>query len=838
MRRVSRVAVACVLGLCAVGSEVRAQPAPEPAPAPDPVVDAGVADAALPLAAAAEVVVAPPAEDPPLEAAELEQPEQQPEAEGVSEIVVTAQRRKTNLQQTPISITAVTGETLRARGAADLTGVAQATPNMQLTTSGNGSGGSSFAQVFIRGVGQTDFIITKDPAVGIYVDGVYLARAPGALLELLDIERVEVLRGPQGTLFGKNTAGGAISVITKQPEGELAGTAELRIGSYGRRDVSGSFQVPLIENRLFLRASGLSAMRDGYYERLSPSAIDGRTADGNSQNVQSGRLSLRWAPTDNIDVVLAADSTIQRETATDYQVVGTSDSPNIQLFNRLVLQPRGQMYGPSWKAPRPWTTYSTSPSYSNVDVWGGSGTFSWDIGNYQLKAISAYRALRVATKADADGTPFDIVASDGIKVDQNQISQELQFSGSNWDSRIHWLLGLWYFQEHAKDVQSSRQLVGLYEALEAADPRSIDPPGRMGLCPADGSGPMECLGGAGNMQNARYDQTRLGRRDLKGRSYAAFGQGSVQITPAFSFTAGARISREEKDFVYYETRPLQNNRVSFDNVSAAPSWNVFTPKLSLEYQLASSLMAYGSYALGFKAGGVNGRPTRPDLFTAFGPEWLTTFEVGAKSEFLDKRLRVNVALFLSRYTDIQISRNTVDSDGAFIRLEQNAGTARIFGFEAEITAAPVRGLTFNATAGYNNFAFTSLLPQMAAPGTPLLTLDNKLPFNPSLVGTLSGAYRIGFGAFGSITPRFDLNYSGSYFIDIDNTEAVKQKPFMLLNVRLTYAPDRGDWELFAAATNLTQQAVIGSGVASPANGSQIVSYRPPRMIYAGARFNF
>jgi iron complex outermembrane receptor protein len=290
--------------------------------------------------------------------------------------------------------------------------------------------------------------------------------------------------------------------------------------------------------------------------------------------------------------------------------------------------------------------------------------------------------------------------------------------------------------------------------------------------------------------------------------------------------------------VYFETRPLQNDRVSFDNVRAAPSWNVFTPKLSLEYQFAANVMAYGSYALGFKAGGVNGRPTRPDLFTAFGPEWLTTFEVGAKSEFLDKRLRVNVAAFFSRYTDIQISRNTVDSDGAFIRLEQNAGSARIFGFEAEITAAPVRGLTLNATAGYNNFAFTSLLPQMAAPGTPLLTLDNKLPFNPSLVGTLSGAYRIVLGAFGALTPRFDVNYSGSYFIDIDNTKGVKQKPFMLLNARLTYAPDRGDWELFAAATNLTQRAVIGSGVASPANGSQIVSYRPPRMIYAGARFNF
>src|SRR6185312_2674452 len=245
---------------------------------------------------------------------------------------------------------------------------------------------------------------------------------------------------------------------------------ELRVGSYGRRDVSGTFQVPLVENKLFLRASGLAARRDGYYERLLPGAIDGRTADGNSQNVQSGRLSLRWAPTDNFDVVLAADGTIQRETATDYQAVGIFDSSNIGLYNRVVLAPRGDVYGPRWIAPRPWSTYSTSPSYNNVDVWGTSSTISWDLGPVMLKLISAYRTLRVATKTDADGTPFDIVASDGIRIDQEQVSEELQISGKAWDSRIHWLLGLWYFQEHAKDVQSSRQLVGLFEGLEAADP--------------------------------------------------------------------------------------------------------------------------------------------------------------------------------------------------------------------------------------------------------------------------------------------------------------------------------------------------------------------------------
>ncbi|MET0389296.1 MAG: TonB-dependent receptor [Polyangiales bacterium] len=776
------------------------------------------------------------AQEPPSPAPEP--PSAAETSSAVEELIVTAERRRTNLQKTPISITALSADTLRERGAVDLGGVAEATPNMQLTTAGNGSGGSSFAQVFIRGVGQSDFIITKDPAVGIYVDGVYLARAPGALLELLDIERIEVLRGPQGTLFGKNTAGGAISVITKQPEGELSGVAELRLGNYARRDLSGSFQVPIIERRLSLRASGMTRGQDGYYERLRPGAIDGRTADGNSSNVRSGRVSLRWAPSDQLDIVLAADGTVQRETATDYQAVSVFDSPNISLYDRLVQQPRGQRYDARWIPKDPWQTYSTSPSYNNTDVWGTSGTLTWDLGAAQLKSITAYRALRVATKADADGTPIDLVASDGIRVNQHQISQELQLSGNAWDSRLHWLLGLWYFQEKATDRQSSRQLVGLFEALESAERGSVDPPGMTGLCPVEGSDIPQCLGGGGNPANQRFDQTRLGRRELQGRSYAAFGHASLHITDRLSATAGARISREEKRFKYFETRPLQNNRVSFDNVRADPDWNVFTPKLGLEYQLSAAVLAYASYGLGFKAGGVNGRPSRDDLFTAFGPEWLTTYEVGAKSEWLERKLRVNLALFYSRYTDIQISRNTVDADGAYIRVEQNAGDARIFGLEAEATAAPVRGLQLGASVGYTHFELTSLLPQMAAPGTPLLSLKNQLPFTPRWVGNLSAAYRLSLGEAGFLTPRVDVRYSSSYFIDIDNTPEIAQGAYELINARLAYTPKSASWELYASATNLTQRAAIGSGLAAPANGSHIVSYRPPRMVFVGARFNF
>ena len=804
-------------------SMTEAAPASEGASAASPA-------AAMTTTTATSEADADPSEEPAVSNADT----------GLGEIVVTAQRRSTNLQQTPISITALTAEALRERSTSDLSGVAEATPNVQLITSSQASGGSNFAQLFIRGVGQTDFYITKDPAVGIYVDGVYLARAPGALLQLLDIERIEVLRGPQGTLFGKNTAGGALNIITKKPEGALSGVAELQGGNYARRSIAGSFETPLIENRLFVRATGLSQHQDGYYERLRAAPIDARTANGNSIDGHAGRVSLRWTPTDDVEVQLNADGTLQRQTGTDYQAIGIFDNaPNIALYNQVVLAPRGaELYDRRFIAPRPWTTYSTTPSYNNTDVWGVSGTLSWDLGPLQLKSISAYRTLRAAARTDADGTPFDIVASNGIVIEQRQLSQELQLTGNAFERHFAWVIGLWYFQEDARDRQSSRQLVGLFEGLEAAPPDSITPPGQAGdMCPADGSVPNTCLGGTGNPNNARYDLTRDFTRRLKGRSYAAFGQGSLKLTDALSVTAGARISREEKAFTFNETQPLQGGHSSFGELRVTPAWNVFTPRLGAEYRFTPTFMGYASYAWGFKAGGITGRPTRAELFKAFDPEWLITYEVGAKSEWFERRVRLNVAAFYSQYRDIQITRNTTDAQGMFVRVEQNAGGGTIKGLEAEATVAPTRQLTIAAALGYTDFKFTSLLPQQGQPGM-LLTLDSKLPFTPKLSATLSATYRIDLGSAGQISTHFGADYSSGYYVDIPNTSAIAQRRYWLLNARVAYAPKAATWEAYLAATNITNQAVIGSGVYGPANGSQVVSYRAPRMIFGGARFHF
>ncbi len=762
----------------------------------------------------------------------------------LEEITVTARRREESLQDAPLSVTALSGDMLRELGVADLRGISNNTPNMEFSYAGNGSGGGNFAQVFLRGIGQPDFIITKDPGVGIYIDGVYLARAPGSVLELLDVERIEVLRGPQGTLFGKNTIAGAVLVTTKKPTNELSGVAQAAIGSYDRVDLSGSLSFPLVEDKLAIRVSALSRTQDGYYERLAYSegpadefGTDISRKAGNNTDRQSGRVSLMWTPTENFELLLSGDVTKERQDAVEYQMIATPNfdtaiSPNIAAYNQFYATPRGlPTYGPQWISTEPWTTYSTWPGYNNSDVWGTSLTMTWDAGPVELKSITAYRDLFVQSKGDADGTPAEIVSSGGIDIKQHQFSQEIQLSGEAFDDRLNWVTGLWYFEEKARDTQRSRQQAGLFEALEAAPLNSLTPT----VLPRGCAAPC-LLGGAGNPNNRRLENSRSGSRLMQNSSYAVFAHASYELTPQWSVTAGVRLSHEEKEFDYYELLPL-SGRVNFNTYEGNPvvptdEWDIFTPKLSFEYKPTEDVLLYVQGSTGFKAGGYNGRPAIAAALQSFDEEELTSYEAGIKSQWLDNRLRLNGAVFFMEYTDIQVTRLPPDLPG--VRLEENAGDGETLGAELEVTFIPVAGLTFGAALGYQDFELTSL-----EEGVQLACqLDCKLPFAPEMTANLSAAYTFGLGTFADLTMRLDYKYSDKYYIDADNTEAVAQDSYDWLDGRIALTAPSGDWEVFVGGTNLTNEPVIANGVTSVPNNSQIVTYKPPRQWYAGVRVMF
>lgn len=776
---------------------------------------------------------------------------------GIEEAVtVTARRREEEQQDVPMSISVLSGDALRELGVRDLRGIAQATPNMEFSYGGNASGGGNFAQIFLRGVGQPDFIITKDPGVGVYVDGVYLARAPGSVLELLDVERVEVLRGPQGTLFGKNTIGGAIQVVTKRPTGQFGGEAQVALGSYDRVDVNASLDFPIADGLLAGRVAALSRSQDGFFRRLAYSegnpnqfGADISREDGNSTGRQAGRLSLLFTPSKAVDVFLSVDATKERQEATEYQAVALSRPGTIELYERLLGPPRGLQPYVSYVPAEPWTTFATWPGYNNSDIWGTSLNLHWNRSPVAFRSVTAYRDLFVQTKGDGDATPYDIVATGGVDINQHQFSQEVQLSGVGFADRLNWVGGFWYFDETARDVQRSRQLAGLYDVLAAAPFQSIPPGGNPNAsCPA-----ANCLGGGVSNPNDRgiARLSRTGSRLMENDSVALFVHGTFAITPQWSATVGVRQSWEKKEFTYSEIYPLlplpfrdpgpnrANDNPSFPMTTLSDEWDVFTPKLGVEYKPTNDLLAYVQGSTGFKAGGFNGRPSPLTGLAPFDSERIRTIEAGIKSEWLERRLRVNGAFFFNSYRDIQISRLSPIVPG--VRVEENAGDGRSYGFELEVAAAPVQGLTLSAALGYLDFEYTSLLPGVV-PATPAptgsISLDSELPFSPKF--TLNGTvdYAVAMGRLGYLTLRTDYRYSDEYFIDPDNSFRTAQPAYGSVDVRAGVTPRAGRIEVFIQGTNLTNEAVIANGVTSGPNGSQIVTYKPPRQWTSGIRVRF
>jgi iron complex outermembrane recepter protein len=776
---------------------------------------------------------------------------------GIEESVrVTARRREEDQQDVPMSISVLSGDELRELDLRDLRGIALATPNMEFSYGGNASGGGNFAQIFLRGVGQPDFIITKDPGVGVYLDGVYLARAPGSVLELLDVERVEVLRGPQGTLFGKNTIGGAIQVVTRRPTGQFGGEAQVSLGSFNRVDLNAALDFPIADGVLAGRVSALSRSQDGFYRRLAYSegdpnqfGADINRRNGNSTGRQAGRVSLLFTPTRTVDVGLAVDATRERQEPTEYQAVALSRPASIELYQRLLGPPRGLGPYTSYVPGEPWTTYATWPGYNNSDIWGTSLTLDWNARPVALKSVTAYRDLFVQTKGDGDATPYDIVASGGVDINQHQFSQEIQVSGLAFGDRLNWIGGFWYFDETARDTQRSRQLAGLYDVLAAAPFQSIPPAGNpTAPCPA-----ANCLGGGVINPNDRAigRLSRTGSRLMENHSVALFLHGTYAITPQWSATVGARQSRERKEFTYSEIYPLLPlpftdpgpNRAadnpSFPLTMLSDEWDVFTPKLGVEYQPTADLLVYVQGSTGFKAGGFNGRPSPLTGLAPFGSERLRTIETGIKSQWFERRLRLNGAFFFSDYKDIQISRLSPLVPG--VRVEENAGDGRTNGFELEVLAAPVRGLMLSAGIGYLGFEYTSLLPGVvpAAPApTGSISLDAKLPFSPKFTFNGTIDYAVTMGRVGYLTLRTDYRYSDMYFIDPDNSSGTAQPAYSMIDMRAALTPRAGRFEVFIQGTNLTNEAVIANGVTSGPNGSQMVTYRAPRQWTSGIRVRF
>jgi iron complex outermembrane receptor protein len=752
-------------------------------------------------------------------AAQETKPVAQEAGDSVEDIVVTAQRRSENLQTTPISITALTAATLDKRGVTDVSAIGSVTPNVATSSGGAGSGGSTNLQLYIRGIGQYDFLASTDPGVGLYVDGVYYARAMGSIFDLLDVERVEVLRGPQGTLFGKNALGGAIQVVTTRPKHEFGATVEALYGSFNRLNLRGSINLP-ISDRIAGRIAFSSKSSDPYGTRLS--FATGQKVDRNmgDQNEFTMRATLDVQATDNLDVLLAYDRTRTREQSPPVKLAFVDMSQGaVALWNALVGGPAGAPWDNRYVTSDPFSTYATGRSNSDLDASGGAATITWKGSWAELKSITAYRSMTTAFGVDQDGSPLDY-ASTYNQDKQHQFSEELQLGGTAFDDRLKWLVGGFYFKERTRDFNQARLVTGLYPALEGL-------PG-----PLDGS-PLAnptAPGGPGNPLNLGLDLNLDLDTIYRTTSYAGFSQATFNLTDRLSVTGGIRYTHERKEFDVTVRRTQSNTYVLPPGSTVGSAYNDVSPRASIDYKVTQNLFTYFTYSKGFKAGGFDGRPTSAaEGLHSFKPEKLTSYELGIKAVLWDHRIRLNADVYHSDYRDIQLRTNTV-SQGTLVVATDNAGQARINGFEAELTVIPLKGLELNGSAGLTDFKYTEL------GNVPGLTLDSKPLKTPRWTAYGSAQYTIDTGV-GPLTLLGDWSFRTRVYQDAANTAILSQPAYSLFNARVTFAPN-AHWSLSAFLNNIADKRAITDGFTVEALGFYDTSYIRPREWGVSARYKF
>lgn len=753
---------------------------------------------------------------------------------GLEEIVVTARKREERLQDTPIAISAFSAEGLEQRAINTVTELGDFAPNVKFNSAVPVSATNATAAIFIRGIGQNDYQLSADPGVGLYLDGVYISRGVGNVLDVLNIERIEILRGPQGTLFGRNTIGGAVNVVTRKPGDEFSGNAELTTGRFNR--IQGRFSVDLpIAPSLSASVTGLYHKRDGHVKGIVAQAPDLGDTDA-----ASGRLALRWTPSETVEINLSVDGSRTREESAPNVLIGinegggsfvqawnaiysgnpalcTGNSP-ARLTNPACINAQ-YLLGPYRHAG----TFDTiSPVFraagdrryqsgSDVNIWGVSGTVDWDLAEeVALKSITAYRKVTGFWARDPDHTPAGVIGTTNDWV-QDQFSQELQLGGRLLDDKLNWLVGAYYSTEDGEH----KDYVNILDAL--------------------------FLSGA----------------TLSGKSYAFFGQATYEIIPDLNFTAGIRWTEDKKTFTnnnqfvveagFITGAPLNPNGSGLQNGdplmgplgrSQTITDRAWTPMFNLSYRWTPELMTYASYSEGFKGGGFTQRVFPPlGFIPSFAPEFSTTYELGFKTDLADNRVRLNGAVFQNDYDNLQVTVN--DPVLGFAPIIQNAAKARIKGFELEMLARPTEALRVEAAIGYLDAKYRSVDIRASAGGTGGgVTRTDRLQNAPEWTLSAGVSYEFDFMDSGTLTPRVDWSYRSTVANDAVNTPLLIQKGYSLFNASMAYRTASDKWQVVLGVKNITKEEYLVAGYDDAGTGITEGVFGRPREWHLSVKTTF
>jgi iron complex outermembrane recepter protein len=723
-------------------------------------------------------------------------------AADAGEITVTARRRVEKLLTTPVSATVLSGANLAQQNVRTFQDLRGAVSNLEVQPLL--SGGTSFT---IRGIGQPFNQVNSDAKSGFYVDEVYVSRLEGDDLYFYDIASLQVLKGPQGTLFGKNTTAGAVVLTTQRPTDRLEGYAQLRAGSYGRIESEGALNLPIAEG-IASRFSFRTQNADGYIRHVLD---DGRS--GNINN-RSGRGQLRidkgplkidllgeydWSRTDGgatIPVGCRSDGYIQNYNAlhtvpycTAYPVLGREylvyGGATLTAPTSAVVTDRAA----GGDAGQGIARYVGQGPFNHTNATTLNGRLTYDLtDDIAIHSVTAYRRSRAKFYTPTDDTPNDIYAEyDDTRT--SQFTQELTIGGSALDKHLNFIAGLYYYQQNTRFLQDT-------------GPDWIDPLGYV------------------------YDAS------LTYRSYAAFAQASFKFTPRLELTLGGRYTRDRKagaSYVFFADKDatfLSNGAPTacgyftgdflggVTNCAGAPftardahGWHGFDPKVQLSYRWTDQLFTYVSASHGYNAGGFNqqlgSQPADGRFPSAYDPEKLWSYEAGIKAELFDRRATINLSGFYQKYTDIQSGVNILVGNVS-TRQVQSAASAHEAGFEGEFMLRPVRDLTIRGNISYLAQAYDSVRPNAAS-----LTLDTPVSSAPRYTFSAAVAYDLHVLESGKVTPSLDVRGVGSKWACQDGAGYDCKLPaYALLGFRVDFVPSADShWRFAAYGTNVLDKYV-------------------------------
>ena len=742
---------------------------------------------------------------------------QEQSAEGLDEIIVTARKVEENLQTTPISITALSGAALEERQIFSTDVLDQVVPNLQFANNAPLAGNNSSSQVFIRGIGQTDPTSTVDPGVGMYIDDVYMGSAIGGSMQLRDISNVQVLRGPQGTLFGRNTIGGAILLSTTDPGDEFGGTARLGTGDDSKIDAFVALDVPFSDS-FKTRISAGMLKQDGYVHRS-----DG--IDLGDKDTFTAALKAVWTPSEKFRGVFGFDYSKSDENGSPLvfaAITETATFPRVASLDAgcpgltdgavpppgLPDQPAVPMIADDrcandLQARGPYENNGTFPLYSTVENLGGSVNLTFDMSETMtLKSITAFRQLDWTGARDADNTPLTILHTE-YDVSGDQFSQEFQLLYQT--EAVIGVVGLYYFDQSSDDIAT------IY----------LNPPPP---------------GVQRDSDNNKVDNT----------SWAAFTQWTFKFGDRFSLTAGGRYTEEDKGS-YPDQFDYSNPAVKQVPVQwYRDTFTSFIPSASFAIQWTDDAMTYLSYSEGFKGGGWNSHfnsvltQAQQDALQKFEQEEAQTIELGAKFTFARNTMRLNLAAFSSDYTNMQLTYRGPAPNGVapFIT---NAGETSIDGAEAEFTWEPSDDVHVESSVGWLDATIDSLSNIPLAILPPGLAEGNALPFAPEWQVHLGIAYTMHAGSI-DVTPRVDASFQPTTFFDATNTPEIAQlDDVTTLNAAVKFSKGLDSpWSFTVGVNNATDETypIAGNSSLTTGSGYAEIAYARPLEWFASFQYDF